>query len=497
MAKKPTATKKQPAFAAADLPALNRTVGRPAGGRGLRPRGAQRQVEAILDRTGVAGKRRSPIELGRTRGAPGAKGIRFDAKQQIPEWARERLHAPARRDLMGGRSGKYRLPVFGQTFVDPAEQRAVRAKFDKRLRERREYEAFMQGLVGVEMRLGFGFPGEKQADGATSFNEISRADALRGLPGKPRRPGKGQQEPRAAEPPPAIEVRLVLSNTVIVPSKHSERKNRLAHISLFAETSKMAAPSYSMPAGPPQHHGSCPAADKTANDRLRWICDGCYATDGNYLYPDQAAMRYLRMQWTRKSLKAGTFARDIIDGLTVLTRYPNYSLDLDPRFFRIHDSGDFMASAEYVLAWGEIAHAFPQIHFWAPTRDWAFCPSMIAKYDLAKNGFRPNPALEAAFIKVTRENPNLVIRPSALHVGDEPPVVPFLSAGSTVLEGPRRVKGKTVDSPGTYNGVERCGFISGAAHCHCPAYEYGDTCANAQCRTCWVKPTVTVDYPAH
>ena len=56
---------------------------------------------------------------------------------------------------------------------------------------------------------------------------------------------------------------------------------------LFTGTTKMACPSFSLPAGPEKEGGSCAAAALVPGAGLRkatktFTCDGCYSLEGNY-----------------------------------------------------------------------------------------------------------------------------------------------------------------------------------------------------------------------
>jgi len=52
--------------------------------------------------------------------------------------------------------------------------------------------------------------------------------------------------------------------------------------------------------------------------------------------------------------------------------------------FRIHVSGDFFISIEYINAWIEICSAFPQIKFWSYTRSW-IVPELLPSLEELKS----------------------------------------------------------------------------------------------------------------
>lgn len=230
-------------------------------------------------------------------------------------------------------------------------------------------------------------------------------------------------------------------------------------------TSKMAAPSWSLPAGPVSMGGACPGAEPgqsvvsaenrraairkagrtflpTVNLPLA-ICQQCYATKANYAMGGTIVAQIVRYAWVRASLASGEFveimsdavarADYLSDGATKKvtdeegeeTRVVRYGPELEQtmgdgssrprgsRYFRVHDSGDFFSPA-YYRAWIEIARRNPDVLFWAPTRVW-----VIPRYREL----------------IARENiENLVVRPSGYHVGDAAPRIEgWPDAGSTSL----------------------------------------------------------------
>ncbi len=73
---------------------------------------------------------------------------------------------------------------------------------------------------------------------------------------------------------------------------------------------------------------------------------------------------------------------------------------------------------------------------------------------------------------------NFVLRPSALHVGDQAPDVVGLDAGTSV----------------GFDAVH-----TGLAEFNCPAYDQqkDKSCQTARCRRCWTQSTKTVNYEPH
>ena len=301
---------------------------------------------------------------------------------------------------------------------------------------------------------------------------------------------------------------------------------------LITNTAKMAAPSFSLPAGSPSFLGACPgskygmtieASDivRSADNKRRlsvmvdgdtpqtiedWydtaICQHCYAVKGNYAYLNKQLQQMALLFWTRAALRDGSFvpvmtaaiehskfySRQAEDRRWLEVINQKYGRNIGyQRYFRLHDSGDFF-SFEYVKAWKEIADYFmpgkgpgtPTL-FWAPTRLWAAGPT-------ARSWFR---VFEGAG---DLSRCNMVIRPSAYHVNRRPPApAPGESAGSTVHTG---------------GPEEEAAAISGGVFNYpCPASAVGaetKTCVEVQgpdggkgCRACWVRPQDVVSYHLH
>lgn len=225
---------------------------------------------------------------------------------------------------------------------------------------------------------------------------------------------------------------------------------------LLSWTSKMNAPSWSLPAGAPQIGGSCPGAvagqsiapegARRANAELvniglgrpvdapvnlaQSICEHCYATGGQYSTGNVQFAQILRYLWAKQALGVpvqltdGSESTAFIETMVFAINAANYKLtggkaddteegepvqqDLPPeatgrRFFRIHDSGDFF-DREYFRQWKLIADRLPDITFWAPTRIWATSWGVDAV-----NTINADPR-------------NFIIRPSAYETNEAGPV---------------------------------------------------------------------------
>jgi hypothetical protein len=255
-------------------------------------------------------------------------------------------------------------------------------------------------------------------------------------------------------------------------------KRPFRNSSLFTWTSKMSCPSFSIPAGPVENGGTCPASKQSSIEKEgsyekfsepiseipqgeKFICSVCYAGKGRYLmYKSMSLGQVAKLHWVQKTLRSGTFARRMAEAIASLqdddVERVLAQQAVSNRFFRIHDSGDFF-SPEYYKAWVEVCHSLPMVRFWAPTRQWVY-----AKWRELFSNYPP-PA-------------NLSLRPSALFTSAAPPQIRGMAAGSTSVNG-------RMESP-VWN---------------CPAYE-GDeehSCAAAGCRVCWSAPKKPVNYLTH
>jgi hypothetical protein len=156
-------------------------------------------------------------------------------------------------------------------------------------------------------------------------------------------------------------------------------------------------------------------------------------------------------------------------------------------FFRIHDAGDVTVTADpklwsaYIATWGMVAAALPHVVFWLPTRAYVL-KTLIADLVRAKAAARGN----------------LVVRPSSLHVGDPPPRIPGLDAGTGTLPDAQSV------IPG---GAWRCPvqvprWDPDAVPSRKERRDRGErgefvtdrSCLDAGCRRCWLDPTTAVAY---
>jgi hypothetical protein len=172
-----------------------------------------------------------------------------------------------------------------------------------------------------------------------------------------------------------------------------------------------------------------------ANGELVDACKGCYATTGNYNFPNVRAPRdHNKIDWTRLE-----WVDDMVKALG------------NDRFFRWFDSGDI-----YTLALGEkileIMVRTPWVQHWLPTRMHKF------------------PKYKGLFLKM-KKLPNVSVRFSSDSVQGE-----FLENlhGSVIIP--------------TVNDIKPNLFL-------CQAYAHEGKCNG--CRACFNKDIPVIAYPAH
>jgi len=196
----------------------------------------------------------------------------------------------------------------------------------------------------------------------------------------------------------------------------------------LSKASKMPCRSWSLEA-----LNTCPGS-RDINGNLVAACQGCYATTGNYRFPNVKAPRVEnKSDWKRA---------DWVDDMVS-------ALDND-RYFRWFDSGD-MYSLQ--LAWKiyQVMQLTPWVRHWLPTRMHKF-----TKFQTV--------------LEMMKALPNVKVRPSSDSVTgafDD-------RHGSTIIP----------DSTSAPDGVEVC-----------KAYENKGKCGD--CRKCWDKAISVIAYVAH
>jgi len=302
---------------------------------------------------------------------------------------------------------------------------------------------------------------------------------------------------------------------------------------LLSWVSKMQCPSYSLPAGAFENGGSCVAAslgqtvaDQRSVDNLiakedilrktvgkverlsanalpLWYalatCQTCYAEKGPYSYFSNVLNSVASLAWTKWAIatpsSSGSGKTVFVETLIRAIENADYgtatpadrahlaaasaSHGLEPavgykRFFRWHDAGDVI-SLRYFEQLKQVSDHFnprkagagsPTL-FWLPTRLWAVKAA-------------------AGWAKVNDDpRSNIVVRPSAFHVNFPAPTKqaagPGNDAGTTTI---------AADLAEEYQG-------RGYFDIDCPAATKTSDCRTEQCRACWVKPDLVINYRLH
>ena len=197
----------------------------------------------------------------------------------------------------------------------------------------------------------------------------------------------------------------------------------------LSRTSKLGTFSWSL-----QAIETCPGS-VDANGALVAACAGCYATTGNYNYPNVKAPR----AFNKDDWKRDEWVADMVAALQ------------NERYFRWFDSGDMysLALAEKML---QVMNATPWCHHWLPTR--------MMKFEKFKGVIAAMQAL-----------PNVMVRFSADSVDGT-----FTAGvhGSVIIP----------DAATPPAGVHVCGAYANDGKC-------------GTCRQCYDKNTAVIAYPAH
>ena len=197
----------------------------------------------------------------------------------------------------------------------------------------------------------------------------------------------------------------------------------------FSKASKMPCRSWSL-----QAVDTCPGARKS-NGELVDACQGCYATTGNYRYPNVKAPRiHNREDWKRKE-----WVSEMVE-----------EIDSNDRYFRWFDSGDIY---HVKLGWKifEVCSHTSHCQHWIPTRSHKF------------------PKFKEV-LETLDSLPNVSVRYSSDSITGE--YTPGFHGSTIIPEGHE-------DSSIT----------------KCEAYERGGKCGS--CRLCWNKDIDVIGYVQH
>jgi Gene product 88 len=197
----------------------------------------------------------------------------------------------------------------------------------------------------------------------------------------------------------------------------------------ISKTSKLGCLSWSL-----QALDTCPGSKSTTGGLVP-ACSGCYATTGNYRYPNVIAPReHNRTDWERDD-----WADDMVAALAKETH------------FRWFDSGD-MFSVKLARKMLDVMRRTPWCKHWLPTRMHKF-----SKFQ--------------AIIRDMQSLFNVMVRPSS---DDIDGTYTAGIHGSTIIP-------NADDAP---TGVTVCGAYSREGKC-------------GPCRACWDKTVAVIAYPAH
>ena len=197
----------------------------------------------------------------------------------------------------------------------------------------------------------------------------------------------------------------------------------------ISKASKMPCRSWSL-----QALDTCPGS-KNKDGSLVDACKGCYATTGNYRFPNVKAPRLHNQEdWKRED-----WTYDMVN-----------ELDND-RYFRWFDSGD-MYNLRLGIKILAVMKATPWVKHWLPTRMHKF-----PKF--------------AKLIAEMESLPNVVVRKSSDSINGE--VLDNAKHSSTIIPSAETKTNAKV----------------------CDAYEREGKCGT--CRACWDKSVSVIAYPAH
>lgn len=198
----------------------------------------------------------------------------------------------------------------------------------------------------------------------------------------------------------------------------------------LSKASKMPCRSWSLEA-----LDTCPAS-KNKDGSLVDACAGCYATTGNYRFPNVKAPRvHNKEDWKRDG-----WVDDMVS-----------ELDND-RYFRWFDSGD-LYHINLALKIYEVMERTPWVKHWIPTR--------MYKFDKFKT-----------ILDKMESLPNVVVR---------------LSSDSILGEVLTKAKNSSTIVPSVDLATDEMVV--------CEAYERDGKCGS--CRECWNKDNKVIAYPAH
>jgi hypothetical protein len=313
-------------------------------------------------------------------------------------------------------------------------------------------------------------------------------------------------------------------------------------------TTKMGAPSFSLPAGADAMGGACPGATagqsivplkvrKTAANKVlqvlndnpritahgggretrenpevqsvnitKTVCEFCYAEGGQYATSGVQNAQLMRFAWALRAIRRTGHATGVSEFYSVMLDAidrADWKSHEEPehfrpkRFFRIHDSGDFF-HLDYLREWKKIAL------YYHPTvggeglsfrEDGSIArfgrghPEPVWFWAPSRIWAVGKPHAVAVSEINEKYGDNFSIRPSAYHINQNGPFLSGWAAPSTVYDHKHKPQGQ-----------------GSAFDWDCKAYavEKGPSCRGAKnpegqvgCRACWLHQDSAVNYTLH
>jgi len=287
---------------------------------------------------------------------------------------------------------------------------------------------------------------------------------------------------------------------------------------MFTSTTKVHAPSWSMPMGltcpvirtpvlalvndmyeNAKKRGKRITKQQAVSRLLEKIpekCLACYGMTGNYPYEQSQTAMSRRVNWFNHT-KDDDVVKTLVAAISKAgdehckrsTGECTYTPMVPPSHFRLFDSGDF-TTARDVRIWYRVAKHFdgkngrPLVKFWAPTTAWA------APCEPGVREKKEHQALMRELRKLSKL-PHVTVRPSEVAI-DRPPVrVKGLGAGTSVVE--QEYADRHGGKPrGT---MKVCETNADGKQVNCQkAYVCPGNCG--ACKVCWTKK-VPVVYVRH
>lgn len=318
-------------------------------------------------------------------------------------------------------------------------------------------------------------------------------------------------------------------------------------------TTKMGAPSFSLPAGAPAMGGACPGASagqtvappKTRQnqakvllpvlnthgrnnphvsrvDVTKTVCEFCYAEGGQYSTSGVQNAQLMRYAWATRAIErpgnepgVSEFYSVMIDAID----NADFKLGqeskqyLGKRFFRIHDSGDFF-STRYLMEWKKISLYYhpkfggkglrfgvdrddvviEQVGEGHPSPIYFWAPTRI--WAMGEAMVQHVSRINGLRVQGKPTWDNFAIRPSAYHINQHGPFIdrPGWAAPTTVYDHEAKMEAEGV----AYDW-----------DCRAYAVEKGPSCRGAKsnpkgpgsgqegCRECWLHFGSAVNYTLH